>query len=65
MDEATRNDIRDVALKLDEIYEVSPADYYYLKGFIHCLMKKAEEASHMDKRVMEDRRHVERRRQEG
>ena len=58
MDEATREDIRDVALKLDEIYRISPASYYYLKGFIHCLLQKAETSNQIDTQFMKDRRHM-------
>ena len=35
-----RKDVREIAVKLGAIYIQSPADYYYLKGWIHCLMKK-------------------------
>ena len=39
---AMRDDIREVALELNDIYKVSPESYYYIKGFIHCLIHKAE-----------------------
>lgn len=35
-------DIKDTALKLDEIREHHPEDYFYLKGWIHCLLQKKE-----------------------
>lgn len=35
-----RADVRRVAIKLNEIYSRSPANYFYLKGFIHCLLQK-------------------------
>lgn len=35
-------DIKDTALKLDEIRAQHPEDYFYLKGWIHCLLQKAE-----------------------
>ena len=33
-------DIKDTALKLDEIRSRNPEDYFYLKGWIHCLLQK-------------------------
>lgn len=33
-------DVRDIALKLDEIKTYCPEDYFYLKGWIHCLLQK-------------------------
>lgn len=33
-------DIKDMALKLDEIKIYCPEDYFYLKGWIHCLLQK-------------------------
>lgn len=35
-------DVKDTALKLDEIRTQHPEDYFYLKGWIHCLLQKAE-----------------------
>lgn len=35
-------DVKDTALKLDEIRTQHPEDYFYLKGWIHCLLRKAE-----------------------
>lgn len=35
-------DIKDTALKLDEIRVNSPEDYFYLKGWIHCLLHKED-----------------------
>lgn len=35
-------DIKDTALKLDEIKTHHPEDYFYLKGWIHCLLQKTE-----------------------
>lgn len=32
-------DVRDTALKLDEIRTQCPEDYFYLKGWIHCLSR--------------------------
>ncbi len=40
-------DVKDTALKLDEIRTQNPEDYFYLKGWIHCLLQKSElEESH-------------------
>lgn len=38
-------DVKDTALKLDEIRAHRPEDYFYLKGWIHCLLQKEEEKS--------------------
>ena len=35
-------DIKDTALKLNEIRNYCPEDYFYLKGWIHCLLQKEE-----------------------
>jgi hypothetical protein len=35
-------DVKDTALKLDEIRAQHPEDYFYLKGWIHCLLQKTE-----------------------
>lgn len=35
-------DIKDTAIKLNEIRIQHPEDYFYLKGWIHCLLQKAE-----------------------
>ena len=36
-------DVKDTALKLDEIRMCCPEDYFYLKGWIHCLVQKQDE----------------------
>ena len=33
-------DVRDTAMKLNQIRTDSPEDFFYLKGWIHCLSKK-------------------------
>lgn len=33
-------DIKDTALKLDEIRTRHPEEYFYIKGWIHCLSQK-------------------------
>ena len=38
-------DVKDTALKLNEIRIQHPEDYFYLKGWIHCLLQKAETAN--------------------
>lgn len=38
-------DVKDTALKLDEIRACNPEDYFYLKGWIHCLLQKENEKS--------------------
>lgn len=35
-------DVKDTVLKLDEIRTRRPEDYFYLKGWIHCLLQKEE-----------------------
>ena len=40
MDTQKLQDIRDTALKLNEIHTQYPEDYFYLKGWIHCLLQK-------------------------
>ena len=40
MDTTAREDTREIALKLDKIYEETPEDYYYIKGYIHGLLQK-------------------------
>lgn len=37
------DDIKDTALKLDKIRKYHPEDYFYIKGWIHCLLQKANE----------------------
>lgn len=38
-------DVKDTALKLDEIRTYSPEDYFYIKGWIHCLLQMEERDS--------------------
>lgn len=40
MDIQKADDIKDTALKLNEIRTRHPEDYFYLKGWIHCLLQK-------------------------
>lgn len=35
-------DTKDTAMKLNEIRLNSPNDYFYIKGWIHCLLQKEE-----------------------
>lgn len=32
--------VKDMAKKLDTIYSKSPPDYFYIKGWIHCLLRQ-------------------------
>ena len=36
-------DVRDTAMKLNQIRPHSPEDFFYLKGWIHCLSKKEDD----------------------
>lgn len=42
-------DVKDTALKLNEIRIRNPEDYFYLKGWIHCLLQKEEKKKQCDK----------------
>lgn len=44
MDTENREDVRETAVKLGAVYLQSPDDYYYVKGWIHCLMVKEGKA---------------------
>ena len=35
-----QENIKDTAIKLGTIYKESPNDYYYLKGWIHCILQR-------------------------
>lgn len=35
-------DVRDTALKLDKIKVYYPEEYFYIKGWIHCLLQKGD-----------------------
>ena len=39
-----KDDVRDIALKLNEIYENAPEDYCYIKGVIHGLMQRKQKS---------------------
>ncbi len=45
MNEKKFEDVKDTALKLDMIRACHPEDYFYLKGWIHCLLQKENEKS--------------------
>ena len=36
MNSKKAEDVKDMALKLDEIRSCCPEEYFYLKGWIHC-----------------------------
>lgn len=42
MSQEKQEDVRDTAVKLGAIYLLSPTDYAYLKGWIHCLLQKED-----------------------
>lgn len=44
-------DIKDTALKLDAIRTHCPEDYFYLKGWIHCLLQKEENSRQQGKHL--------------
>lgn len=45
MDAQMVDDVKDTALKLDEIRAHCPEDYYYIKGWIHCLLQKEDKGN--------------------
>lgn len=45
MNSHSAEDIKDTALKLDKIRVYHPEAYFYLKGWIHCLLRKEDEKS--------------------
>lgn len=44
-------DVKNIALKLDEIRTQHPEDYFYLKGWIRCLLQKAELADNQQRNL--------------
>ena len=48
-------DVKDVALKLDEIRNSRPEDYFYLKGWIHCLVQKENRTGEQPRKPPADR----------
>ncbi len=36
------DDFRDTALKLDMLRSYCPEDFFYIKGWIHCLLQKED-----------------------
>ena len=38
------NDVRDTALKLNDIYTKHPEDFAYIKGWIHCFLHRENTA---------------------
>lgn len=42
MNEKKIEDVKDTALKLDKIRTCSPDEFYYIKGWIHCLLYREE-----------------------
>ena len=35
-----QENVKETAIKLGAIYKESPNDYYYLKGWIHCILQR-------------------------
>lgn len=54
MNEQKMEDIKDTALKLNEIRVCHPEDYFYLKGWIHCLLKKENEKKPQEHQLRSD-----------
>lgn len=50
MNAQKNEDVKDIALKLDEIRVCHPEDYFYLKGWIHCLLQKENEKSRLSRK---------------
>ena len=42
MNSQKAEDVKDTALKLEKIRKHCPEDYFYLKGWIHCLLQKGD-----------------------
>lgn len=40
MNSQKAKDIQDTALKLNDIYTKCPEDFFFVKGWIHCLLRK-------------------------
>ena len=38
-------DIKEVILKLNDLYSNDPNSYFYLKGYIHCLRQRSMDKS--------------------
>ncbi|MBD5550680.1 MAG: hypothetical protein HDQ96_05810 [Lachnospiraceae bacterium] len=50
MNAQKNEDVKDIALKLEEIRVCHPEDYFYLKGWIHCLLQKENEKSRLSRK---------------
>lgn len=46
-----KEDVRDIAIKLDKIYMQHPEDFFFIKGWIHCLLQKEKEAGQGSQKV--------------
>lgn len=51
-------DAKDTAMKLDKIRIRCPEDYYYLKGWIHCLLQKEEKEERVITHLDNQQKHV-------
>lgn len=45
-------DVKDMALKLDAMKVRCPEDYFYLKGWIHCLSQLENEKDRQPEKVL-------------
>lgn len=52
----TKEEIRDLALKLDALHTKLPEDYAYLKGWIHCLLYAESDIQNVFADICEDLR---------
>lgn len=50
MNSQKAEDVKDTALKLNEIRVHYPEDYFYLKGWIHCLLQKENKKSRQSRK---------------
>ncbi|MCI6731868.1 MAG: hypothetical protein MR487_06050 [Lachnospiraceae bacterium] len=46
-----KENIKDTANKLVTIYKESPNDYYYLKGWIHCILQREYSLQKSEKQI--------------
>lgn len=49
MDIKKVEDVKDTALKLNKIRMHCPEEYYYLKGWIHCLLQNEDKLNRQSK----------------
>ena len=49
MDSQKIEDVKDTAIKLNKIKMYYPEEYYYLKGWIHCLLQNEDKLKRQSK----------------